>query len=83
MRAGTDGVESAGMARRSTPERLDAAREAGFRRYLEDAVGTGQADRLIARWRDEAQLQRLPRDEHYWDRAHAWLNERGELDGRG
>ena len=71
------------MARRSTPERLDAAREAGFRRYLEDAVGTGQAERLIARWEDEAVLRGLPRDEHYWDRAHAWLNERGELDGRG
>ncbi len=74
---------SAAMARRSTPDRLHAAREAGFRRYLEDAVGSGQAERLIARWQDEAERQGLSRDEHYWDRGHAWLNEHGHLDGRG
>ena len=62
------------MSRRSTPERIDAARHAAVRARL---VGTGMteetADAWLAAWASVAARDGRPRDAAYWDAAWSWI----------
>ena len=62
------------MSRRSTPERLHAARREATRQRL---IGEGelpeQAERLVAQWELRAAQDGLERDGRYWDAGWAWM----------
>jgi hypothetical protein len=63
------------MSRRSTPERLDAAREAATRaRLIGEGMAEATADAWIAAWADEAARDGRPRDGAYWgERGWEWI----------
>jgi hypothetical protein len=71
----TSKPEVLALSRRSTPERLDAAREAGVRNRLitEDRISEERADEWIARWHEQAAHQGRQRDGAYWDAAYEWI----------
>ena len=62
------------MSRRSTPERIDAAREAATRQRL---IGIGMtpetADAWIARWHQRAAEDGLERSSAYWTACWEWI----------
>jgi 2-methylisocitrate lyase-like PEP mutase family enzyme len=62
------------MSRRSTPERIDAEREAATRQGL---IGQGlsdaRADAWIAAWHTQAAEDGLERGSAYWDAGFAWI----------
>lgn len=62
------------MSRRSTPERIDAARGVATRQRL---IGTGvapeTADAWIAAWHRKAAEDGLERGSAYWDAAWTWI----------
>jgi hypothetical protein len=64
------------VSRRSTPERLDAARRAAT---LARLVGAGElperAEAWLARWEAETDGDGIPRDGGYWDAAWNWIAE--------
>jgi hypothetical protein len=65
------------MSRRSTPERLDAARRAAFLvRLVREGELPDQAEAWIARWEAEATAEGRPRDGRYWDDGYRWIAER-------
>ena len=65
------------MARRSTPERIDQAREDGIRNWLRDDRRVPNVDALLAAWAVEAATRGIGRlDGAYWDQARPWLAER-------
>jgi hypothetical protein len=60
------------MSRRSTPERLDAARHAATRNRLigEARMSEGRADEWLARWAAQASQEGRERNAAYWDAAY-------------
>ena len=55
------------MSRRSTPERVDAAREAATRnRLIGDGMTPARADEWIAAWAAQAARDGLERGSAYW-----------------
>jgi hypothetical protein len=67
------------MSRRSTPERIDAAKEAGTRLWLRTTMQQPDArvDELLAAWAIEADARGLARHNRaFWDDARPWLEER-------
>ena len=64
------------MARRSTPERIDAARRAAVRASL---IGEGAseetADAWIAAWEAQAAEDGLERGSAYWQAGWDWIAE--------
>lgn len=62
------------MPRRSTPERIDAARHAATRQRLIGQGATGEmAEAWIVAWEAHATRDGLPRDGRYWERGWAWI----------
>jgi hypothetical protein len=62
------------MSRRSSPERIDAAREAGTRRRLVLGGMTDEtADTWLSRWHQKAAEDGLERGSAYWDTAWEWI----------
>jgi hypothetical protein len=62
------------MSRRSTPERIDKAREAATRnRLIGDGATPATADAWLAAWADQAARDGLERGERYWDAGWAWI----------
>jgi hypothetical protein len=62
------------MARRSTPERLDAAHRAGVRnRLMGEGMSEELADAWFAAWDDQAASEGVERGSGYWDRAYDWI----------
>jgi hypothetical protein len=64
------------MSRRSTPERLDAAREAATRnRLIGEGVTEATADAWIAAWASLAARDGLERGSAYWGEAGwTWIS---------
>ena len=60
------------MSRRSTPERLHAARRAR-QRLISEGEPPDQAERLVAQWELQAAQDGLERDGRYWDAGWAWM----------
>jgi hypothetical protein len=64
------------MARRSTPERIDQAREAATRnRLIGDGVTPSTADAWLAAWAEQAGRDGLERGERYWTAGWEWMAE--------
>ena len=64
------------MSRRSTPERLEAARRAATRsRLIGERVTEATADAWIAAWETEAAEDDLERGSAYWDSGWSWIAE--------
>jgi len=62
------------VSRRSTPERLHAARREGtFRRLTLAGELPDRAERLIVAWETEADRLSLARDGRYWDACWEWI----------
>jgi hypothetical protein len=62
-------------SRRSTPERIDAARRAATRqRLIGDGVTETTADAWLAAWAAQAAQAGLAHDAAYWDTAWAWIS---------
>jgi len=62
------------MSRRSTPERLHAARREATKQRLIGEGGTpDQAERLIAQWELQVAQDGLERDGRYWEAGWAWM----------
>jgi hypothetical protein len=56
------------MSRRSTPERLYAARrEAALQGLIGEGESPDQAERLVAQWQFQAAQDGLERDGRYWE----------------
>jgi hypothetical protein len=65
------------MSRRSTPERLNAARRAAtLARLIGDGELPDRAEAWIARWEGTEEAKALPRDGAYWEAARDWIVER-------
>lgn len=63
------------MARRSTPERIDAARLAAIRnRLIGEGMTPERADDWIARWTVQAAQDGRERDADYWDACWRWID---------
>jgi hypothetical protein len=63
------------MSRRSTPERLDAARRAATVRRLElEGELPEQAEALVAAWEAVSDAEAIQRDGAYWDAGWAWID---------
>ena len=63
------------MSRRSTPERIDAAREAAARRRLERSGSTeATAAAWVAAWHERAAQDGLERSAAYWEAAWEWIS---------
>lgn len=63
------------MARRSTPERIDAARHAAIRnRLIRERMTHERADDWIARWTVHAAQYGRERDADYWDACYRWID---------
>jgi hypothetical protein len=68
------------MSRRSTPERLDAARrEATLRRLIGEGELPDRAEAWIGEWEVEAARRGRERDGAYWEAGWAWIAERASL----
>ena len=64
------------MSRRSTPERIDAARRAATRnRLIGEGATEPTADAWIAAWEAQAAQDGLARDSAYWQAAWDWIAE--------
>jgi hypothetical protein len=64
------------MSRRSTPERLDAARHAAVRNSLIGEGATPEtADAWLAAWEAEAAQDGLERGTAYWQARWDWIAE--------
>jgi hypothetical protein len=64
------------MSRRSTPERIDAARRAATRnRLIGERVTEARADAWIAAWEARAAQDGLERGSAYWQAAWEWIAE--------
>jgi hypothetical protein len=64
------------VARRSTPERIDAARRAATRNRLIGERATEEtADAWIAAWEAKAAQDGLERGSAYWDAGWVWIAE--------
>jgi hypothetical protein len=64
------------MSRRSTPERIDAARRAATRnRLIGKRMTEETADALIAAWEVKAAEDGLERGSAYWRAGWAWIAE--------
>jgi hypothetical protein len=62
------------MSRRSTPDRLHAARrEATRQRLISEGELPDQAERLVGPWELQAAQDGLERDGRYWDADWAWM----------
>ena len=62
------------MARRSTPERIDAARHAAVRDSLiSDGASPETADAWIPAWEAKAAADGLERGAAYWDATWQWI----------
>jgi hypothetical protein len=62
------------LSRRSTPERLHAARrEATLRRLIGEGELPDRAEAWIAAWETEAARKGIERDGRYWDAGWAWI----------
>jgi hypothetical protein len=62
------------MSRRSTPERLDAARRAAtLARLIADGELPDRAEGWIARWESTADAEGRRRDGGYWDAGYLWI----------
>jgi hypothetical protein len=63
------------MSRRSTPERLHEARRAAT---IERLVGDGElrerAERLVALWEAQADVDGVERDCRYWEAGWTWIS---------
>ncbi|HET9754960.1 MAG TPA: hypothetical protein VFP66_00535 [Candidatus Limnocylindrales bacterium] len=65
------------MSRRSTPERIDAARHAAVRNSLiGDGVRPEMADAWIAAWEAQAAEDGLQRGNAYWEAGWTWIAEK-------
>ena len=65
------------MSRRSTPERLHAARREGtLRRLILAGELPDRAERLIVAWETEADGRNLEHDGTYWDAGWEWIESR-------
>lgn len=63
------------MARRSTTERIDAARHAAIcNRLIGERMTPGRADDWIARWMAQAAEDARERDADYWDACYRWID---------
>ena len=64
------------MSRRSTPERLEAARRAAVRnRLIGEGVTEETADAWIAAWEAKAAEDGLERGSAYWQAGWDWIAE--------
>ena len=62
------------MARRSTPERLHAARRAAtMQRLMSEGELPAEAEAWIGRWEAVADAEGRPRDGGYWEEAWGWI----------
>lgn len=62
------------MSRRSTPERLDAARSAAtLARLTGEGVSQERATEWMARWEAEAARRGLARDGRFFDVGYDWI----------
>jgi hypothetical protein len=62
------------MSRRSTPERLHAARrEATLRRLIGEGELPQRAEAWITAWEAEAARQGMESDGAYWDAGWEWI----------
>jgi hypothetical protein len=62
------------MSRRSTPERIDQAREAATRnRLLGDGATLATADAWLAAWAEQAARDCIERGKGYWERGWEWI----------
>ena len=62
------------MSRRSTPERIDAARRAATRnRLIGERVTEETADAWIAAWEAQAAQDGLERGSAYWQAGWDWI----------
>lgn len=62
------------MSRRSTPERLDAARRAAtLARLIGEGVSPERAESWLVDWEAEAGRHARPRDGPYWDDGWDWI----------
>jgi hypothetical protein len=71
------------MSRRSTPERIDAARRAATLRRLETSAGMSaeRAGEWVARWEAQAATEGRPRDGANWDAGYRWIRPSGDRRG--
>jgi hypothetical protein len=71
------------MSRRSTPERLDAAWQAGVRtRLIGERVSAETADAWIAAWEAKAALDGLERGSGFWEAGWDWIADQRRTRGR-
>ena len=62
------------MSRRSTPERIDAARRAATRnRLIGDGVTEPTADGWVAAWEAQAERDGIERSAAYWEAGWDWI----------
>ena len=62
------------MSRRSTPERLDAARRAAaLARLVSDGELPERAEAALARWESQATKDGRVRDGGYWEAGYRWI----------
>lgn len=62
------------MSRRSTPERLHAARRAAVRaRLISSGTSEARADERLDAWEAEARARGLEQDGLYWDVGWDWI----------
>lgn len=63
------------MSHRSTPERIDAAREAATRnRLVGEGMTEATADTWITAWRAKAAQDGLERGSAYWEAGWDWIS---------
>jgi hypothetical protein len=62
------------MSRRSTPERLHAARRAAaLARLISDGELPERADAALAAWEAQAAVDGRERDGGYWEAGYRWI----------
>lgn len=65
------------MSRRSTPERLHAARRAAtVARLIGEGVSPDRAEAQVGAWEAEAARRGLAHDGRYWDAGWEWMASR-------
>jgi hypothetical protein len=64
------------MSRRSTPERLDAARRAAaLARLISDGELPEEAEAALRAWDHQAAQDGRERDGSYWEAAYRWIRQ--------
>jgi hypothetical protein len=62
------------MSRRSTPERIDEARQAATLARLQgEGMSAERAADWVARWEAQAATEGRRRDGAYWDAGYCWI----------